>query len=94
MLLESDVAELQNTEWAKKLATELKPQYRAVKILPDGSVAALQDLMFTRAILLGCDEWCFTNRFCFEDRDLADKRLADLGSEDDEPAGYIARRKS
>ena len=66
--------------------------YIDVKVLPDGSIAALGDLLFTRAVHLGCHDFGWTSRFCFEDRALADKRYAELQSEDDEPAGFTARR--
>lgn len=66
--------------------------YRAARVLPDGSVAALRDLLYTRAIMLGCNRDSYELRFCFEDRALADKRFAELHSEDDEPEGYVARR--
>jgi hypothetical protein len=66
--------------------------YRAARVLPDGSIAALLDLAFTRAICLGVTRWGWENRFCFEDRALADRRFAALESEDDEPAGYTERR--
>ena len=66
--------------------------YIDVKVLPDGSIAALGDLLFTRAVHLGCNNFGWVNRFCFEDRSLADKRYAELQSEDDEPIGYTARR--
>jgi hypothetical protein len=60
--------------------------------LPDGSIAALGELMFTRAIYLGCHHYGWQKRFCFSDRSLANKRFAELQSEDDEPQGYIAKR--
>jgi hypothetical protein len=66
--------------------------YVDVKILPDGSIAALGDLLYTRAIHLGCHEYGWQRRFCFSDRSLADRCYAELQSEDDEPSGYIARR--
>lgn len=66
--------------------------YLRARILPDGSVAALQDLMFTRAICLGLHEYGWVRRFCFADPELADRRIEELHSEDDEPQGYIARR--
>jgi hypothetical protein len=66
--------------------------YRETKVLADGSVAAIGDLLFTRAIFLGCSEWGFARRFCFEDRALADQRFKELASEDDEPTGFTARR--
>ena len=66
--------------------------YRAARVLPDGSVAALLDLIYTRAICLGCHAEGWTTRFCFEDRALADQRFIELHSEDDVPAGHVARR--
>jgi hypothetical protein len=65
--------------------------YRQVRVLPDGSVAALTDLAFTRAIILDCDLYGWGSRFCFADRALADQRFAELQSADDTPAGFIAR---
>lgn len=29
--------------------------YRAVRVLPDGSIAAIGDLLYTRAVFLGCN---------------------------------------
>lgn len=66
--------------------------YRQVRVLPDGSVAAIMDLMFTRAIILDCDLSGYANRFCFTDKALADQRFTELQGADDEPAGFIARR--
>lgn len=79
---------------AEKLARDLKSGtgYIATKVLPDGSVAALTDLIYTRAILLGCTDWGYSRRFCFKDREMATQRFEDLNSEDDEPQGYVARR--
>lgn len=66
--------------------------YIDAKVLPDGSVAALHDLIFTRSIILGVNADTWVSRFCFKDRDLATRRFADLQSEDDVPAGYTAVR--
>lgn len=81
-----------NLAAAHALAEALDPCYLTTRVLPDGSVAALLELMFTRAICLGCTEYGWARRFCFEDRALASRRFAELQSEDDEPAGYVARR--
>lgn len=84
-----------NTASAQKLAMCLPALgYRKARVLPDGSVAALLDLMFTRAICLGCTQDGFASRFCFKDTALADQRFAELQSEDDEPAGSVARRQT
>lgn len=66
--------------------------YTEVRVLPDGSIAAIGDLLFTRAIHLGCHWDGWTRRFCFEDRALATQRFHELTSEDDTPEGFTARR--
>lgn len=66
--------------------------YLDVRVLSDGSVAAVGELMFTRAIYLGCNRHGFERRFCYKDRELALKRFHELQTEDDEPTGWIARR--
>lgn len=66
--------------------------YIEVRVLPDGTVAALGDLLYTRAIHLDCEPLGFGRRLCFEDRDLATQRFHELQSSDDVPEGYIARR--
>lgn len=80
----------QQTELAEWLRTA--DGYRDARVLADGSVAAVLDLMFTRAIFLGCNRESWESRFCFDDRALADKRYSELTSEDDTPAGFIAQR--
>lgn len=66
--------------------------FREVRVLADGSIAALGDLLYTRAIHLGCDLWGWSRRFCFSDRALADSEFAKLQTEDDTPDGWVARR--
>lgn len=68
------------------------PQAIEVRALPDGSVAMLVDLMYTRAICLGATAWGYSSRFCFEDRERATAAFATLQTEDDVPVGWIARR--
>lgn len=76
----------------EQIAAQIAADYQAVRILPDGSVAAVGRLLFTTAIYLGCTPWGYDSRFCFESRSLALKRFNELQSEDDVPQGYIARR--
>lgn len=66
--------------------------YLRVRVLPDASVAALGDLLYTRSIILGVDKYGWHRRFCFESRALAAQRFEELQSEDDVPEGFIARR--
>lgn len=88
---------MDRAEVESKAAAELAAQMRHwgyinTRVLPDGSVAGLLELVTTRAIVLGCTEDGWSRRFCFADRQLADQRFAELQSEDDEPQGFIARR--
>lgn len=66
--------------------------YREVRALSDGSIAAIGDLLYTRAIHLGCDVWGWSRRYCFADRELAEREFAKLLTEDDTPAGWVASR--
>jgi hypothetical protein len=66
--------------------------YLDVRILPDGSVAAVGNLLTTRALFLGCNAWGWERRFCFADRELALIRFSELQSENDIPEGFIASR--
>ncbi len=75
-----------------QLLEELRKDYRDVRILSDGSIAALHDLLYTRAIMTGCTRYGFERRFCFQDKALAVQRFQELQSEDDVPEGHIARR--
>lgn len=81
-------------ETAKLVAQirEENPTYIDVRVLSDGTVAALHDLLYTRSIMLDCNKRFWGNRFCFKDRNLATQRFYELQSCDDEPQGYIARR--
>ncbi|TXG99942.1 MAG: hypothetical protein E6R08_00480 [Nevskiaceae bacterium] len=76
------------------LCEQLVSDFGAIRgrVLPDGSIALIGDLLFTRAIYLGVSRTGWANRFCFEDRRLAMLRFDELGSETDEPLGYVARR--
>lgn len=69
-------------------------EYLACRELPDGSIACIGDLLYTRAIFLNCDEYGYSTRFCFEDRGLALLRFTLLESEDDMPAGHVAQRSA
>lgn len=66
--------------------------YLNARVLPDGTVAAVLDLMFTRAIVLDCNMTGYGNRFCFKDKALADQRFSELVSDEDVPEGFVARR--
>jgi len=66
--------------------------YQRVRVLEDGSIAALGKLLYTTAIHLGCNRWGHENRFCFDDHKLAVAEYEKLTSENDVPTGFIARR--
>jgi hypothetical protein len=70
----------------------LKDQYKEVRVLDDGSIAAVGDLMFTRAIYVGLNRYGYERRFCFKDLQRANAEFEKLKSEFDEPSGYIAQR--
>lgn len=78
---------------AVEIIEVLKGQYLEVRILPDGTVAAVCELLTTRSVLLGCDEHSFKRQFCFADRDLASDFFQAVTSENEVPqGGYVARR--
>ena len=66
--------------------------YREVRVLKDGCIVGIGNMMFTRAIYMDMHADGWGKRFCFEDRALADAEYKKLQSEDDEPVGWIARR--
>lgn len=70
----------------------LAEQYPLVKRLDDGSFAAVCPLLYTVSILLGCNRTGYGRRFCFEGWEKALEQFGKLKTEDDEPAGFIARR--
>ena len=66
--------------------------YEDVRMLDDGTIVGIGDLMFTRAIYMDMSPNGWGRRFCFEDRALADQEYQRITSGDDEPTGWIARR--
>lgn len=67
-------------------------QFKAIRRLPDGTIAATGELLFTRALYLKVDSIGWSRRFCFDERERADQELAKLTSCNDEPTGWIAKR--
>jgi hypothetical protein len=71
----------------------LRDQYEmGVRVLPDGSVAALLPLLTTTSVILGLERWGYARRFCFAEESRAREVFEALQSEDDEPSGFVARR--
>lgn len=82
-----------NLQAAHKLAEFVtRLGYSKARVLPDGTVAALGDLAFTRAVFTGLTETGWSARYCFANYALADRRFAELQSEEDVPAGHTAVR--
>lgn len=79
---------------AQKLAVEIQVEniYLATRVLPDGSIACLVELVTTRGVTLGVTREGWAKRFCFKDRIKATEQFWALESEDDELEGFIARR--
>ena len=75
-----------------ELIEELKQDYLDVRLLKDGSIVAIGNLLFTRAIYMDVDRYGWGRRFCFEDKALAMVEYAKLQNGDQEPVGWIARR--
>ena len=66
--------------------------YLDVRLLEDGSIVAIGNLLFTRAIYMDVDRLGWGRRFCFEDKALATAEYNKLTNGDQEPVGWIARR--
>jgi hypothetical protein len=67
-------------------------EYRDVRLLDDGSIIAIGELMFTRAIYMDVNQDGWGRRYCFQDKALADQEFQRLSNEGMEPSGWIARR--
>lgn len=66
--------------------------YRDMRVLEDGTIVGIGELMFTRAIYMDMHRYGWGRRFCFEDKAKATEEYAKLTSGDDEPVGWTARR--
>lgn len=76
-----------------ELKVFLEEQYTNVRQLEDGSWVCTHDLMFTRSLIIGLNEWGWERRYCYEDRSLADEACKALKTGDDQPLpGYVASR--
>lgn len=69
-----------------------REDYSFVRVLPDGSIAGIDRLLFTTGLFLGITRTGYERRFCFADHERALIELFKLQSEDDEPTGWVARR--
>lgn len=67
--------------------------YTNLRQLADGCIVGTIDLMYTRGVCIGLNEWSWERRYCYQDRGMATVACNALMSEDDEPlAGYVAMR--
>lgn len=78
----------------QELLAEIKDMgaYRDVRLLEDGSIIAIGDLLFTRAIYMDVERMGWGRRFCYENRALADAEFQRIADGDQEPTGWVARR--
>ncbi len=59
----------------------------------DGELVALGPFLFTVGIIVGMDESGYKHRFCYHNENEAMIAfLAWIGSDDDEPIGYITKK--
>lgn len=59
----------------------------------DGELVALGPFLYTVGIMVGMDETGYKHRFCYPNEDAAMLAfLAWIGSDDEEPLGYIKRK--
>lgn len=59
----------------------------------DGEIVALGPFIFTTGIMVGMDEVGYKHRFCYHNVNEATVALlAWIGSDDDEPMGYITKK--
>lgn len=64
----------------------------AIRQLEDGTIVAMGELAFTRAIYFDCDIGGFARRFCYSNPDLAVEEYLKIESGDTLPKGWIATR--
>ena len=74
------MTDTQITDLALAIVAEIKPKYEDVKILADGSVAALREEEHYRVIFLGCNKGTFKTAFYFKNCALATVRWNELQS--------------
>lgn len=78
----------------QELLDYLKTQeFIELRVLEDGSICGIGKLMYTTALYIGLDSTGWERRYCYPEKQQAQKALGYLVTGDDEPAtGYVARR--
>lgn len=75
------------------LAAELKASgYIAAARLRSGEVAAIQRMMFTWALCIGCDATGYRTRYCFPDLGSALQAMMTWCGEGDPPGQWIKQK--
>jgi len=62
------------------------------RVLNDGSIACMFDLLFSRAIVLGVHSMGYETRYCFESKRVAAFKFAQLRTRHEKLDGYVAKR--
>ena len=75
-----------------ELVMQLRQDYPVVRVLDDGSIAAVERLISTTAVYLGMNRYGWESRYCYVDPLRALEVLCALKSEDDVPEGWISSR--
>lgn len=63
------------------------------RVLDDGSVACMFDLLFSRAVAVGCTRETYAYRYCYESKRKAAFVFLKLRSQREEPDGYDVKRE-
>lgn len=66
--------------------------YQNLRLLDDGTIGGMLQLLYTKAIVLGLERGGWEYRYCFEEAARADLEFAKLKAVDEEPSGWVARR--
>lgn len=82
------------SDYNKLLIASLKESgYFNLRVLDDGTVVGMGQLMFTTALYIGLSHDSWERRYCYENPLLAREALDALKTGDDFPLeGYVAKR--
>lgn len=66
--------------------------YSPAKILLSGECAGVRNMIYTVALCVGLDEFCYRTRFCYETRAEAETALAGWDGTGDPPGPWIKEK--